>query len=122
MGNKLTSRVRTAFGASTKWQTPAGGIGVISRDFPLSGSLSQNNRCSTQLVPREDAKRFVDNELVRMDAETQQATLDKKDAQCHSSDEPEVVDILGNFTRVESIKMCASAHGDKKDKKQVYNV
>lgn len=123
MGNKLASRVRTVFGGIPKSQTPASD-NVASRDFSLSDTPSNNNRCS-QIVPREDAKQRFDADtnlvvlLPPLEADTLKANNDVLGS---DSGELEVVDILGNFARVDSLKLGASAQGEKVANKKVIYV
>lgn len=118
MGNKLASRVRTSFsGGNTKRRTPPADDDIISRGCPpLSDTTLPNNNLNAQLVLRKDAKRFVDNDLdlPEEDEQEREAQRTNNHEDCVKAAEVEVVDILGNFTRVDSQKLCASAYRDKK--------
>lgn len=123
MGNKLAARVRSVFGDTVKLQTPADGISRLVRDDSPLTDTPQIHRPSNLLFCREDAKRFNDiNELDQVVENAKQVaqTIDNNVVALGSGvADAEVVDILGNFTRVDSLKLCASSRGDKVKQKKV---
>lgn len=123
MGNKLAARVRSVFGDTVKLQTPADGISRLVRDDSPLADTTQIHRTSNLLFCREDAKRFNDiNELDQVVGNAKQVaqTIDNNVVALGSGvADAEVVDILGNFTRVDSLKLCASSRGDKVKQKKV---